>query len=156
MQDFLQNAKRVANQATERATWEANRMRRVNARLHEVDLARRERAALLEQLAGVVLDLEHRGQLVQDPLLALARRLRAVDQEIATGGADAQAIRNETFQPGAGAGPSGGPARPAAPAPVLTPPAQPARAPGQHACPNCGQPVSDGAAFCSACGARQR
>jgi hypothetical protein len=85
MQDFVEAAKRLATQATDRATWEANRMRRVTASQHEVELAQRERAALLEQLAGVALDLERRGQLTQEPLLGLVRRLKTVDQEIAKG-----------------------------------------------------------------------
>jgi hypothetical protein len=143
MQDFVEAAKRLATQATDRATWEANRMRRVNATQHEVELAQRERGALLEQLAGVALDLERRGQLTQEPLLGLVRRLKAVDQEITKGTAQVQTIRAETYQPGAGS-----------PAPL--------HAPGQslttreYPCPTCKQPVRDTAAFCSACGARLR
>jgi hypothetical protein len=143
MQDFVEAAKRLATQATDRATWEANRLRRVNATQHEIELAQRERGALLEQLAGVALDLERRGQLTQDPLLGLVRRLKTVDQEITKGTAQAQAIRAETYQPGA--------AMPGA-----------ALASGQslttreYPCPTCKQPVRDTAAFCSACGARLR
>ncbi|HEV2237676.1 MAG TPA: zinc ribbon domain-containing protein [Ktedonobacterales bacterium] len=143
MQDFVEAAKRLATQATDRATWEANRMRRVTASQHEVELAQRERTALLEQLAGVALDLERRSQLTQEPLLGLVRRLKAVDQEITRGAAQVQAIRAEAYQPGA-----------SAPGPV------PARGQSlttrEYPCPTCKQPVRDTAAFCSACGARLR
>jgi hypothetical protein len=142
MQDFVEAAKRLATQATDRATWEANRMRRVSAAQHEIELAQRERGALLEQLAGVALDLERRGQLTQDPLLGLVRRLKAVDQEITKGTTQVQAIRTEVYQPGAATVPS-----PAAGLSLTT---------REYPCPTCKQPVRDTAAFCSACGARLR
>jgi hypothetical protein len=141
MQDFVEAARRAASQAAERAAWEANRLRRASARQRDVDLSRRERVALLEQLAGVVLDLERRNQLTAEPLLALARRLRALDDEIAHATAAVQTIRGETFKPDAA------PSAPAQP---------PAAAPSERPCPTCGQPVRDSAAFCSACGTRMR
>jgi hypothetical protein len=143
MQDFVEAAKRLATQATDRATWEANRLRRVNAAQHDVELAQRERSALLEQLAGVALDLERRGQLTQEPLVGLVRRLKAVDQEITKGAAQVQSVRAETYQPASG---------PAGPDPVrgqsLTT--------REYPCPTCKQPVRDTAAYCSSCGARLR
>jgi hypothetical protein len=143
MQDFVEAAKRLATQATDRATWEANRLRRVNAAQHEVELAQRERSALLEQLAGVALDLERRGQLTQEPMLGLVRRLKTVDQEINKGTAQVQTIRTEMYQPGVGApGPN-----PAQGQSLIT---------REYPCPTCKQPVRDTAAFCSACGARLR
>jgi DNA repair exonuclease SbcCD ATPase subunit len=144
VQDFIEAARRAATQAAERATWEANRLRRAGARQHDVDLSQRERSALLEQMAGVVLDLERRGQLTQEPLLALSRRLRALDEEIARGHAEVQTIRGETFKPGAG---SASPAQP---------PVKVSSVAAEHPCPTCGQPVRDTAAYCSACGTRLR
>jgi zinc ribbon protein len=144
MQDFVEAAKRAAATAAERAAWEANRLRRINDRQHDLQLAQRERMTLLEQLAGVVLDLDRRGQLTQEPLQALARRLRVLDQEISTGSADVQTIRSESYKPG------GAPNQPAAPA------RRPLPAGGERPCPTCGQPVRDTAAYCSACGTRLR
>jgi hypothetical protein len=145
MQDFVEAARRAASQAAERAAWEANRLRRASARQHDLDLSQRERTALLEQMAGVVLDLERRGQLTQEPLLALSRRLRALDEEIAKGHAEVQTIRGEAFKPG------GGSALPAQPPVKVSPAVAP-----EHPCPTCGQPVRDTAAYCSACGTRLR
>ncbi len=136
MQDMIENAKRMANTAVERAAWEADKLRRIGARQRDVDLARRERVALLEQLAGTVLDLERRGQLTQDPLKALASRLATLDGEIGQGDGDIRAIRTETFTPGSiSIG--------------IT-----HRAGKNEVCPTCGQRVRSSAAFCSACGAR--
>jgi hypothetical protein len=184
MQEFLEAAKRTAGAAVDRATWEANRMRRASARQHEVDLAQRERSTLLEQIGDMVLDLEGRGQLTDNSLVALCKRLRALNGEIADGQAEVQSIRAETYKPGAGAtgpdasGPSGaggsaggaaggsgtgGAARPSTPASPsrAAPPASATRADDpvgdrSHACPSCGKLVRDGAAFCSSCGAPQR
>ncbi len=144
MQDFVEAAKRAAATAAERAAWEANRLRRINDRQHDLQLAQRERMTLLEQLAGVVLDLDRRGQLTQEPLQALARRLRVLDQEISTGSAEVQTIRSESFKPGGSANHPAASAR------------RPLPAGGERPCPTCGQPVRDTAAYCSACGTRLR
>lgn len=149
MQDFVEAAKRAATTAAERASWEANRMRRVNARQHDLELSQRERTALLEQLASVALDLERRGQLAQEPLLALVRRLRTLNQEITGADAEIRSIRSETFRPGAGNGVGPGPTPRSSAAPGQA-------GAGMRPCPTCGQPVHDAAAFCSACGTRLR
>lgn len=138
MQDIFENAKRVANNAVERAAWEADKLRRATARQREIDLAQRERAALLEQIASTLLDLDKRGQLAQEPLKALAQRLRTLQDEVGRGQSEIQAIRAETYTPGSisiSVTRAGG---------ATTP------------CPTCGKPVRGNAAYCSACGARLR
>ncbi len=100
MQDMFENAKRVASTAVERAAWEADRVRRTSARQREIDLLKRERSAVVEQLAGVLLDLERRGELTQAPLQAIATRLRTLTDDVNQGDTDITAIRNETFVPG--------------------------------------------------------
>lgn len=138
MQDILDNAKRAANSAIERAAWEADKMRRIAARQHEVDLAQRERTTLLEQIASLALDLESRGQLAPTSLSALAQRLRTLDGELRNGQSDVQAIRNETYTPGS-----------------IAISVQ-RRGQGAVNCPSCGRPSRGSAAFCSSCGARLR
>lgn len=152
MQDIIENAKRAANTAIERAAWEADRLRRISARQREMDLAQRERGTLLEQLAQLVLDLDAHGQLSPASLAALAQRLRTLDREVGQGQSDLQAIRNETFTPGSvaitvtrrDAGSSVGSSMhtPAAGADVV--------------CPQCGQRSRAGAAFCASCGTKLR
>lgn len=139
MQDIFENAKRVANSAVERAAWEADRLRRSTARQHEIELTQRERTALMDQVAGIVLDMARRGQLTQEPLKTLATRLSAIDDEVKRGQAEIQAIRNETFVPG-----------------TISVNFTRASAEDTYACPTCGQQTRRNAAFCSACGARLR
>lgn len=139
MQDMFEQAKRAASHAVERATWEADRMRRIGARQHEADLAARERTALLDQMGSVVLDLDQRGQLTQPALKALAQRLTQLRDEINRVQSDVQAIRNESFTPG-----------------TVSIQVNRASAADTEPCSTCGQPVRKSAAYCSSCGARLR
>lgn len=138
MQDILENARRAANGAIERAAWEADKMRRVAARQRELELAQRERAALLEQIASLAVELEGRGQLAPASLSGLAQRLRGLDGELRNGQAEVQAIRNETYTPGS-----------------VSVSVQ-RRGQAALTCSSCGRPSRGSAAFCSACGARLR
>ena len=146
MQDMFENAKRIANTAVERAAWEADKLRRTTARQHEMDIALRERTALLDQLASIVLDLDRRGQLTNDPLKAVAQRLRSLESEVSKAQTDLRDIRAEPFVPGAVSinisRVSGGSSVSARGIDET------------ESCPTCGQPVRSTAAFCSACGAR--
>ena len=139
MQDIFENARRMANNAVERAAWEADKLRRASARQREGDLAERERTALLDQIARLVLDLDARGQLDNASLSALAQRLRALDGEIEQARSDAHDIRSESFTPGS-----------VAISVVRRSPA----AGDEVTCRSCGQHSRGSAAFCSACGAR--
>lgn len=146
MQDMFENAKRVASTAVERAAWEADKVRRASARQREIDLLRRERSAVVEQLAGVLLDLERRGELTQKSLQTIAARLRTLDGDINHGEADITSIRSETFVPGTI---SINVQRKDDPNALI-----PTNSSSHTTCPSCGRSVRRSAAFCSACGAR--
>ena len=141
MQDMIENAKRAASSAVERAAWEADRMRRIADRQREVDLLQRERTTLIEQLASVVLDMEQRGQVPAGPLKSLAERMVALTADVNKGVAEVQAIRSEQFQPGTVSisvqrkGQSG-------------------QTTGHLTCPTCGSSVRRSSNFCPNCGAR--
>jgi hypothetical protein len=145
MQDMFENAKRVASTAVERAAWEADKVRRTSARQREIDLLRRERTAAVEQLAGVLLDLDRRGELTQGPLVAIAARLKALTDDINRGESEITAIRNEAFVPGTISINVQRKDDPNA----LTPTSS-----THTTCPSCGRSVRRSAAFCSACGAK--
>jgi hypothetical protein len=147
MEDLFESAKRAASSAVERAAWEADKLRRVSERQREMELLRRERLALVEQLISTVRMLEQRGQLTQPELKTLAERLRTIDMDVAKGQSDIQAIRRETFTPGSV---TISVQRRDATSGVATGPRD--RIP----CPTCGRPTRRTAAFCSACGARLR
>ena len=135
MQDIIDNARRMASSAVERAAWEADKLRRASTRQREIELAERERGSLLDQIAHVVSELESRGQLNNATLSALAQRLRAIDDEIANGHTQVNDIRSESFAPG-------------------TVSVTVVRRSDDVSCPKCGRTSHRGAAFCSACGAR--
>jgi len=146
MEDLIESAKRAAGAAMERAAWEADKLRRVNERQREIDLLRRERMALVEQLVSTVRDLERRGELTQPALKTVAERLRMLEDGIVGGQADIEKIRQETYTPGSvsvsvqrrdaslGTG----------------------SASDRRPCPTCGRSMRLSAAYCSACGARLR
>ena len=146
MEDLIESAKRAAGAAMERAAWEADKLRRVNERQREIELLRRERMALVEQLVGTVRDLDRRGELTQPALKTVAERLRTLEDGVVNGQADIEKIRQETYTPGSvsvsvqrrdatyGAG----------------------SAADRRPCPTCGRPARLSAAYCSACGARLR
>ena len=138
MQDMIENAKRAASSAVERAAWEADRMRRVADKQREVDLLQRERTTLIEQLASVVLDMEQRGQIPAGPLKSLAARMVALTTDVNRGVAEVQAIRTEQFQPGT----------------VTISVQRKGETTGHLTCPTCGRSVRRSSNFCQACGAR--
>lgn len=143
MEDLFESAKRAASNAVERAAWEADKLRRANERQKELELLRRERSAMMEQLVATVRDLEARGQITQPQLKSLAERLAALERDLGKGQSDIQAIKNETYTPGSV---SISVQRKGA--------AQPNSGGSTYPCPTCGRPVRSSAAFCSACGAR--
>ncbi len=151
MEDLFESAKRAASSAVERAAWEADKLRRVNERQRELELLRREKGTLVDQVMAAIRDLERRGQLTDPTLKTLAERMRTIDTDIANGQADIVAIRKETFTPGSvlisvqrrdasnsGASTGNAPDR------------------NRRPCPTCGRPTRLSAAYCSACGARLR
>jgi hypothetical protein len=145
MQDFLENAKRKASAAMDRAAWEADKLRRGSARQKEVELAQRERVTLLDQMAQMVLEMDKQGTLTDTRLRALADRMRSLDGEIARGQTDVQTIKNEPYGQQAGG---------ASTATSTSSPRQVASI--TELCSTCGQPIRAGAIYCPGCGARQR
>jgi rubrerythrin len=143
MEDLFESAKRAASNAVERAAWEADKLRRVSERQKELELVRRERAAMMEQLVATVRDLEARGQITQPQLKSLAERLTALERDLANGQSDIQTIKNETYKPGS-----------VSITVQRKDASQASSGAGTYPCPTCGRPVRSSAAFCSACGAR--
>ena len=147
MQDMFENAKRVASTAVERAAWEADRVRRTSARQREIDLLKRERSAVVEQLAGVLLDLERRGELTQ----AHSRRLPR-----ACGRSPTMSTRVTPTSPRFAMRHSCQ-ARSASTCSAKMIPTRCHLSPPPRstiACPSCGRSVRRSAAFCPACGTK--
>lgn len=135
MQDMFDSAKRAAGAMVGRAAWEAEKTQRIGAIQRELGLLQRERAALLDQLAGTVIEFSRRGEAMQPALKAIADRLAAMEDEVKRAQAAIQTIQSEKYQPTA--------------APYSVSVAGP-----EKACPTCGARMPASARFCSSCGAR--
>ncbi|HEX8733017.1 MAG TPA: zinc-ribbon domain-containing protein [Ktedonobacterales bacterium] len=135
MQDMFDNAKRAAGAMMSRAAWEAERNQRIAAIQRELGLLQRERASLLDQLAGTVTELSRRNEPMQPALKAIADRLAAMEGEVKRAQAAIQTIQSGKYQPTA--------------APYSVGVAGP-----EKACPTCGARMPTSARFCSSCGAR--
>lgn len=155
MQDMFDTAKRAAGNAVGRAAWEMDKVQRINAQQHELDLLMREHATLIDQIAGVILDLEKRGLITQTALKVVAEQLRKVRQQIDQARAAIESIRTEPFVPGAVTiGVQRADPGATAPTPAVSVMASPVGPITLTPCPRCKQPTTSTASFCSACGMR--
>jgi chromosome segregation ATPase len=135
MQDMFDNAKRAAGAMVSRAAWEAERTQRISAIQRELGLLQRERASLLDQLAGAVVELSRRREAMPSTLKAIADRLATMEDEVRRAQTAIQTIQSEKFQPTA--------------APYSVSVSGP-----EKACATCGARMPATARFCSSCGAR--
>lgn len=135
MQDMFDSAKRAAGAMMSRATWEAERTQRISAIQRELGLLQRERAALLDQLAGTVVEISRRGEAMPTALKAIADRLTSMEDEVRRAQRAIQTIQSEKYQPNA--------------APYSVSASGP-----EKACATCGAHMPTTARFCSSCGAR--
>lgn len=155
MQDMFDTAKRAAGNAVGRAAWEMDKVQRTSARQRELDLLMREHATLVDQVAGVVINLEQRGLITQSQLKVVAEQLRKVRAEIDQARAEIEAIRNEPFVPGAVTiGVQRTDPGATMPTPAVTAMAGPGGPITFAPCPRCKQPTPSTASFCSSCGMR--
>lgn len=135
MQDMFDNAKRAAGAMVSRAAWEAEKTQRIGGIQRELGLLQRERAALLDQLAGAAIELSRRHEAMPPALKAIADRLAAMEDEVKRAQIAIQTIQSEKYQPAA--------------APYAVSVSGP-----EGSCPTCGARMPATARFCSSCGAR--
>jgi hypothetical protein len=152
---MFDTAKRAAGNAVGRAAWEMDKAQRTSGRQRELDLLQREHATLIDQVAGVVINLQQRGLITQNQLKVVAEQLAKVRTDIDKARADIEAIRNEPYVPGAVTiGVQRADPGATMPTPAVTVVGG-AGAPITFApCPRCKTPTPSTASFCSSCGMR--
>ena len=154
-----------------RATFEADKQRRILAIQATVRGLRREIEQSVQRVGGVAMGLYHAGRLAEPELQQVCQETAALQAQVAAQEREIESIRQETFVeptygPTAGAGaaygdvcPNGHGALPAgarfcpvcgAQAVYRAPPA------AGTFCPSCGAALVPGASFCPSCGAPQQ
>ena len=161
-------AKTAVQGAAEKASFETNKLMRVQTEERALNELRGKGQARLVDLGKAALELYRAGTLTDPAVAGIAQDILLLEQQVGEQQAKVEAVRAEQFQPSVEAAP----AAPAAPppmssAPAYTPPAPPVApflpeapaapaAPAMIECPNCHTQAVATAAFCPECGQRLR
>ena len=166
MSDFVESAKNMVSAAVSRTSWQAQKQLRVRSKQTEVDQLFEQRQKLLDELAGVAMNLYQQNKLTDQQLTRLCASIQELDHDVQNREAQLQEIKNEMY-PATQFAPA--PTTNYAPPPTSVPPSQgapqspgagrqprPQSQPQTQICPNCGNPVRPNALYCRTCGAKLR
>lgn len=169
MSDFLETAKQKIGQGISRMGWEADKMRRINAKQGEVNSLKQEREQVISDLSNTVLTMYRQGRLADPQLQTFCERILGLEGQMTTRTAELEQIRSESYQnlqefnasaqdaAGAASASRGANRPPNSAAAGATPSA---RRSGRDAvttpCPTCGEPVRARALYCNKCGTKLR
>ena len=169
MSDFLETAKQKIGQGISRMGWEADKMRRINAKQGEVNSLKQEREQVIGDLSNTVLLMYRQGRLADPQLQTFCERILDLEGQMTTRTAELEQIRSENYQnpqdfdasgqnTTGGASASRGTHRP--PNSAASGAAQSTGRSGRDAattpCPTCGEPVRARALYCNKCGTKLR
>lgn len=164
MADFLETAKQKLGQGINRVSWEADKLRRANAKQGEINNLKQDRDQVIVDFSNTVLTMYRQGQLTDPQLRRYCERILEIEHEMTAKSAELEQIRSEMYPgsqearsgmgntagsraanqpPGAGGGAAGGAGRADSEA-------------GTVPCPTCGEPVRARALYCNKCGTKLR
>jgi len=168
MGDFIETAKQKIGKGINRVSWEADKLRRTNAKQGEINTLKQERDQVIVDFSNTVLTMYRQGLLTDPQLQRYCERVLEIESQMTTKSAELEQMRSEMYpgpqdarsgmggaasadwtasppnqSPGTAAGASSGAARAG-------------RAAGTVPCPTCGEPVRAKALYCNKCGARLR
>jgi hypothetical protein len=166
MSDFVESAKNMVSSAVSRTSWQAQKQLRVRSKQTEIDKLFEQRQQLLDELAGVAMNLYQQNKLTDSQLSRLCASIQELDHDAQNREMQLQEIKSEMYPatqlapapttnyapPPAYAPPSQGGPQPSAAGPQPRPQSQPQ----PQICPNCGNPVRPNALYCRTCGAKIR
>ena len=166
MSDFVESAKNIVSSAVSRTSWQAQKQLRVRSKQTEIDKLFEQRQQLLDELAGVAMNLYQQNKLTDSQLSRLCASIQELDHDMQNREMQLQEVKSEMYPaaqlapapttnyapPPAYASPSQGAAQPSGAGPQPRPQSQPQ----PQICPNCGNPVRPNALYCRTCGAKIR
>jgi gas vesicle protein len=166
MSDFVESAKNIVSSAVSRTSWQAQKQLRVRSKQTEIDKLFEQRQQLLDELAGVAMNLYQQNKLTDSQLSRLCASIQELDHDMQNREMQLQEVKSEMYPaaqlapapttnyapPPAYASPSQGAAQPSGAGPQPRPQSQPQ----PQICPNCGNPVRPNALYCRTCGAKLR
>lgn len=167
MSDFFESAKQKLGQGVSRMGWEADKLRRVNAKQSEINSLKQQREQLIVDFSNMILTLYRQGQVTDPKLRQFCERILDMEGEMTSKTADLELLRAETYQSAQAARAAGGmaapsperTARPSAGIPPMDSSAGAGPAASQAGpafCPTCGEPVRSRALYCNKCGTKLR
>ncbi len=166
MSDFVESAKNIVSSAVSRTSWQAQKQLRGRSKQTEIDKLFEQRQQLLDELAGVAMNLYQQNKLTDSQLSRLCASIQELDHDMQNREMQLQEVKSEMYPaaqlapapttnyapPPAYASPSQGAAQPSGAGPQPRPQSQPQ----PQICPNCGNPVRPNALYCRTCGAKLR
>ena len=164
MSDFLETARQRIGQGLSRMGWEADKLRRINAKQGEVNSLKQEREQVIVDLSNTVLTMYRQGKLVDPQLLKFCERILDFESQMTARTAELEQIRSETYQNPQDVRTDGADATDTTSASKSTnrPPNSAAgggrtgREAAMVPCPTCGEPVRARALYCNKCGTKLR
>ena len=164
MSDFIETAKQKIGQGINRVSWEADKLRRTNAKQGEINTLKQNREQVIGDLSNTVLTMYREGSLTDPQLRQYCERVLELEGEMTTKSAELEQIRAE-FYPGsqeARSGMGNSASTASASRTAKQPPGASAgagragRGAGTVPCPTCGELVRPQALYCNKCGSRLR
>lgn len=158
MSDFIETAKQKIGKGISRVSWEADKLRRANAKQGEVNKLKEERDQVVVDFSNTVLTMYRQGTLTDPQLRQYCERILEIEREMTTKSAELEQIRDEMYPgaPDARAGTNAGSRTANQPPRASAGAGRAGNAAGTMPCPTCGEPVRAQALYCNKCGTKLR
>jgi hypothetical protein len=160
MSDFIETAKQKIGKGISRVSWEADKLRRANAKQGEMNALKQDRDQVILDFSNTVLTMYRQGIITDPQLRQYCERILDIEQSMTTRAAELEQIRSEMYPgaPDARSGMGGGANSASASdsANQSSGAGRAGRATGATPCPTCGEPVRARALFCNKCGTKLR
>lgn len=157
MSDFIETAKQKIGKGINRVSWEADKLRRANAKQGELNTLKQDRDQVILDFSNTVLTMYRQGSITDPQLRQYCERILDIEQSMTTKAAELEQIRSEMY-PGApdARANMGGSANSASASSSVNQSPGAGRGTGMTPCPTCGEPVRTRALYCNKCGTKLR